>query len=73
MCLFRTIGPKDASVNCLLKLLLLDGKLSAFIEAHYDINTQPVLNICRNFGVQIYFCTVYMAGEFNAVIINFSQ
>ncbi|GAG45287.1 unnamed protein product, partial [marine sediment metagenome] len=43
------------------------------VEAHYYVSTQPILDFCCDFGIQVYSCPIYVAGKLNAIITDFSQ
>ena len=73
MGLLALLCPADGSFHSLFQLRVLAGEWRTLIEAHYYIGAEPILNLGCDLGVEIYLCTIYVAGEFDAVIINPSK
>ncbi len=43
------------------------------VEAHYYVGAKPILHLGGDFGIQVCFFSVYVAGKLNAVIVNLGQ
>ena len=55
------------------KLIIVAGKWCALVKAHFYVCAKPILNVRGYFRIQIYWGTVYMAGKFNTIVVDFGQ